>query len=366
MKQILYIKHADSSFVLSDQRILEKQYRVIPFLINQNKGGFYFLKRMVALALFILSHFRGTDAMVTWFGDYHSALMVFLGKLLRIKVIIFAGGQEAVCYPELGKGVYNKKLRGCMVRYALKNAALIIPNHKSLIYHENFFYSDSGKKDGIKFYIPDLKTPVAIVPNGIDTSKFYRDPIVQKIPDLVLTVGTMSSVSDFINKGFDLFIQMARRNPDLKFILIGIKRQFLPWVEEHYHVSEISNLELIFSYVPDEVLLQNYNKAKVFVQASITEGMPNTLNEAMLCECIPVGSDVNGIPDAIGDTGIVVKRRNIDELERAMRIALSKDTGQDTRQHVLNNFSKVIREENLLVVFNQFFTEGSVSRKFNQ
>lgn len=366
MKQILYIKHADSSFVISDQRILEKQYRVIPFLINQNRKGFYFLKRMAALTLFILSHARGTDAMVTWFGDYHSALMAFLGKFLSIRVIIFAGGQEAVCYPELGKGVYNKKLRGCMVRYALKNAALIIPNHKSLIFHENFYYSDNGKKDGIKFYIPDLKTPVAIVPNGIDASKFYRDPKVQKVPDLVLTVGTMSSVSDFINKGFDLFIQMARRNADLSFTLIGIKRQFLPWVEEHYQVSEISNLELIFPYVPDEVLLLNYNKAKVFVQASITEGMPNTLNEAMLCECIPVGSNVNGIPDAIGDTGIIVKRRNLDELEHAVRAALNKDTGQDARQHVLNNFSKVIREENLLVVFNQLFTKGNVSRKLNQ
>lgn len=353
MKQILYIKHADSSFVLSDQRILEKQYRVIPFLINQNRKGFYFLKRMAALTLFILSHVRGTHAMVTWFGDYHSALMAFLGKFLRIRVIIFAGGQEAVCYPELGKGVYNKKLRGCMVRYALKNAALIIPNHKSLMFHENFYYSDSGKKDGIKFYIPDLKTPVAIVPNGIDTAKFYRDPTITKIPDRVLTVGTMNSVSDFINKGFDLFIQMARRNSDLSFTLIGIKKQFLPWVEEHYHVSEISNLELIFSYVPDEVLLLNYNKAKVFVQASITEGMPNTLNEAMLCECIPVGSNVNGIPDAIGDTGVIVKRRNLDELERAVQTALKMNMGYEVRKQVLHNFTLAIREEKLLEIFKE-------------
>ncbi len=353
MKQILYIKHADSSFVISDQRILEKQFRVIPFLIHQKKGGFYFLKRMVALALFILTHARGTHAMVTWFGDYHSALMVFLGKLFRIRVIIFAGGQEAVCYPELGKGVYNKKLRGCMVRYALKNAALIIPNHKSLMFHENFYYSDNGKKDGIKYYIPDLKTPVAIVPNGIDTVKFYRDPTITKIPDLVLTVGTMNSVSDFINKGFDLFIQMARRNPELTFTLIGIKKQFLPWVEEHYHVSEISNLELIFSYVSDEVLLLNYNKAKVFVQASITEGMPNTLNEAMLCECIPVGSNVNGIPDAIGDTGVIVKRRNIEELEHAVQTALKMNMGYVARKQVLHNFTLAIREEKLLEIFKE-------------
>jgi len=36
------------------------------------------------------------------------------------------------------------------------------------------------------------------------------------------------------------------------------------------------------------------------------EGLRNALCEAMLCECIPVGTERNGIPIAIGDAGFYV------------------------------------------------------------
>ena len=353
MKKILYIKHANSSFILSDQRILEKEYRVFPFLINQKKSVWHFAGRMIILIFFILRHISGSAAMVTWFGDYHAAVMVFFGRLFGKKVIIFAGGQEAICYPELRKGVYFKKWRGRVVKYALRHATLIIPNHASLLDHENFYYSAEGKKDGIRYYNPGIKTRMIIIPNGIDTGKYYRDESIPKEPRNVLTVGTMSSNADFINKGFDLFTEMARRNPDLNFTLIGIKEPFMPWIEQLYHIRSVANLNLIFSYCPDEKLFIEYNRARVFVQASITEGMPNTLNEAMLCGCIPVGSNVNGIPDVIGNAGLVVMKRDVSELETAVRKALSLDSGAEARRRILSDFTLELREDRLLKVFSE-------------
>ncbi len=294
--------------------------------------------------------------MITWFADYHAAILSFLGKLLRMKVLIFAGGQEAVSYPELGKGVYHQKIRALFVKYALRNCSLIIPNHESLIFHDNYYYHPLGKKDGIKFYIPDLTTKIEIVPNGINTEKYFRDPTIERLANSILTVGTMSNKSDFINKGFDLFIELARRNMSLTFTLIGIPSRFMAWVEKQYHISTIPNLQLIQSFCPDEILFQNYNQAKVFVQASITEGMPNTLNEAMLCGCIPVGSNVNGIPDAIGDTGVIVKHRNIDELEKAIYTALNMDSGEDAARHVQNLYTQEIRSARIISLLQSFET----------
>ncbi len=354
MKKILYIKHAESSFVLSDQRILESEYKVVPFLINQKKGGFYFFKRMVNLVVFLLWNAPGSSAFVTWFGDYHSAVMVALGRLMGKKVIIFAGGQEAICYPELKKGVYYKKWRGRFVKFALRHSSMIIPNHESLIFHQNFYYTADGKKDGIKHYVKGITTPINVIPNGIDTRKFYRNSNIPKEANQVLTVGTMSSTADFVNKGFDLFVNLSRNNPDLNFTLIGIKPHFMPWIEEHYQISKVPNLKLIFSFCPDDVLFSEYNRAKVFVQASITEGMPNTLNEAMLCECIPVGSNVNGIPDAIGDTGVIINKRGVKALENAVQKAITLDTGTKARQHVLDNFTMALREERVLRLFHEF------------
>jgi len=353
MKKILYIKHADSSFVLADQYSLEKYFIVVPFLIDQKKSGFYFVIRMLVLGWFILKNSSGTSAMITWFGDYHSAVMSFFGKLFNIRVIIFAGGQEAICYPELLKGVYYKKWRGRAVKFALRNATYILPNHKSLIWHENFYYDANGKKDGIKYYIHDLKTPMMIIPNGVDTNRFYRDPQIVKIPKRVLTVGTMSSSSDFINKGFDLFVELARRNPDLDCILVGINKLFLTWIENKYQVSKIPNLKLIFHFCTEDILFRQYNEATVFVQASITEGMPNTLSEAMLCECVPVGSNVNGIPDAIDDTGVIIYKRNILDLEMAVRKALFLNTGERAKLFALQSFTREKRETLLIHFLNK-------------
>jgi glycosyltransferase involved in cell wall biosynthesis len=51
-----------------------------------------------------------------------------------------------------------------------------------------------------------------------------------------------------------------------------------------------------------------------YFQLSIMEGFPNALAEAMLCGCIPIGSNVSGIPFIIGDTGYILNKRDINEL----------------------------------------------------
>jgi glycosyltransferase involved in cell wall biosynthesis len=350
--RIIYIKPANSSFIRGDQQILEKQYEVKAFLMDQNINKLVYGWKLTLLFFYLLSMmFRNDVIFVSWFADYHSALMAFVARLTHKKSIIFIGGQEAVSYPELKKGVYRKKIRGLCVKYALRKTSIIIANHKSLIYHENRYYnSENPHIDGIQHYVSNLKTPVEILYNGINTDLFTRDESIEKEANMVLTVGTMCQVGDFYNKGFDLFIQVARRNKGIDFVLIGLNPNYLEWTEENYKVSEILNLQIIPSFCPQEILNQKYNQAHVFVQASITEGMPNTLSEAMLLECIPVGSNVNGIPDAIGDTGIIVKNRKVEDLEKAILEALKLESGKKARERVLKMFSIKIREDKMMKI----------------
>jgi glycosyltransferase involved in cell wall biosynthesis len=352
-KQIIYIKPADSSFILTDQRLLEKHFNLVPFLVRQSSDKWLYFKDLLSLSIFLLKQSVKSVAFVCWFGDYHTAVMVLIAKLTGKITIVFAGGQEAICYTELGKGVYRKKIRGWCVKYALRNAALILPNHSSLIYHENYFYNDQNPHiDGIRHYVKGLKGNMIVVPNGIDSSRIDRNPVIHKDPNLVLTVGTMNMTADFYNKGFDLFVELARLNPAKKFVLIGVKKTYLGWIESKFKVSEILNLTIIPSYCPDEVLKDYYNKAKVYLQVSITEGMPISLGEAMLCECIPVGSNVNGIPDAIGKTGVLVYKREISELNHALQKAFEMNTGIEARVRILEHFTMEKRENAMVAAIN--------------
>jgi glycosyltransferase involved in cell wall biosynthesis len=354
--KILYIKPSDSSFINADQKILEKHFEVTPFLLKQATGKRKYFLSLVSLVSFLLRNGRRADVFVCWFGDYHSAVMVATARIFNRPTVVFAGGQEAVCYRELGKGVYLKKMRGFLVRYALRNCTLIIPNHASLIYHENFFYnSDNPHIDGIRHYCGEIRGCYEVIPNGIDTNRINRIDTIPKEPGLVATVGTMHKTADFYNKGFDLFIEAARKCKDLKFVMIGLKKQLLEWTESTFKVSEISNLQIIPSFCPTEVLNEYLNKAAVYVQVSITEGMPVSLGEAMLCACVPVGSAVNGIPDAIGENGVVISKRDVSELEQAIRMALLMDTGTQAREHTLRNYSIAEREKRITEVFNRYF-----------
>ncbi len=357
--RIIYIKPANSSFIRGDQQIFEKQYDVKPFLMDQNKSKAIYGLRLTGLFFYLLSYaFWNKVIFVSWFADYHSAVMVFVAKLTGKKSVVFIGGQEAISYPELKKGVYRKKFRGECVKYALRNSSLIIANHESLIYHENYYYNaEYPHIDGIKHYVSNLKTRTEIIYNGINPTRFKRDESIPKRDNMVLTVGTMSQVGDFYNKGFDLFIEAAARNAAINFVLIGLNPNYLDWTEKNYKVSQLSNLQIIPSFCPHEVLNEKYNQAKVFVQASITEGMPNTLSEAMLLECIPVGSNINGIPDAIGETGIIIKHRKVEELEIGINKALKMNSGKNARQRVLDLFSISLREEKILRLFKELINE---------
>lgn len=351
--KIIYIKPNNSSFIIVDEKILGRHFDVSSLLLEQAKGNVVYFRNMLKMCFtLLLKGLGGKYVFVCWFADYHSALMTFFARITGNKSVVFIGGQEAVCYPELSKGVYRNKLRGRFVMYSLRNATHVIANHKSLIYHENHYYNaENPHIDGIKHYVKGFETPLDVVFNGIDSAKFVRDFSIAKQHNLVLTVGTMSHLGDFQNKGFDMFIQVAARKPEWQFVLIGLNSGYLDWVEENYSVSKITNLRIVPFSCSQDVLSDYYNKAQVFVQVSITEGMPNTLSEAMLLECVPVGSNINGIPDAIGETGVIVLHRNVEEIEAAIEKALTMNTSAAARQRVIELFSFEKREKQIVDIF---------------
>ena len=60
----------------------------------------------------------------------------------------------------------------------------------------------------------------------------------------------------------------------------------------------------------------------------------------MACGCIPVGTDVDGIPAAIGDTGFIVPLGDVEALVDALKIALKMDgaKSRQVRQRIINEF----------------------------
>jgi glycosyltransferase involved in cell wall biosynthesis len=120
--------------------------------------------------------------------------------------------------------------------------------------------------------------------------------------------------------------------------------------------SGLNNLDLHRKVNYDE-LIRLYSSAKVYSQLSLFEGMPSTICEAMLCSCIPVGSDVNGIPDIIGDTGIVVKKKDIALIAESITQALElpESSGVRARERIIKLFEIGKREKELVEIVHGMF-----------
>jgi glycosyltransferase involved in cell wall biosynthesis len=342
---IVYFKTSNSSFVLTDQRILQKSFNVETYHIN-NKNGFFYAFALIKLMAFLL--IKGWQAKLYFirFADWHTALLALFSKIFGIKLAVVVGGFDAFHLPEYAYGVYHQRFRGWCARYALRNATLILPNSPCLIENINTYASDIPIKGGIRFFEPNIKGKIEVVYNGFDTVYWANNQTIIK-QDMVITVAIVNNLRTYYLKGVDSFIELAGKMPLQHFKIIGLSKSFLLL----NNIGIPSNLEVIES-MPHAALLKYYQEAKVFCLLSLTEGMSNVLCESMLCECIPVGSQVTFIPEIIGDTGFIVEHKNIEEMKQKVEMALQSGSqkGKMAKQRIMEKFPMETREKALTAI----------------
>jgi glycosyltransferase involved in cell wall biosynthesis len=274
------------------------------------------------------------DLSLVWFAGGHAFLAVVISKLFFKKSMIIVGGFDVARVPEINYGRFTQsRLRRLTTKLAMQNADSVLVVDPSL------------KEDAIKNAKIDGHN-FEYLPTGYDPAKFK--PHVEEAggkENLVITVGYVSS-SVIKRKGFDTFVKAAALLPDVRFLLIG------KVVDDSAHQLKQNapqNVEFT-GFVSDEDLLRLYQRAKVYCQLSAYEGLPNALCEAMLCECIPVGTKRNGIPTAIGDCGFYVPFGDVKATAEAIEKALCspEDLGRRARERIRDLFPEDKRESGLI------------------
>ena len=99
----------------------------------------------------------------------------------------------------------------------------------------------------------------------------------------------------------------------------------------------------------DKELLDWYQRAKVYVQASAHEGFGITVGEAMLCKCIPVVTDRFSLPEVVGDTGFYVPYEDVKATAEMIKKALEapEEKGKMARERIIKLFTIEKREKKL-------------------
>jgi glycosyltransferase involved in cell wall biosynthesis len=315
--KILFTSTLSNSFIQEDLRLLRKFCDVDFFVASGFTVPFRLFHRVIH-----------ANVTYTWFASVYSFFVVLLASLFRKRSILVVGGVDVARVPEFNYGIWLNPWKSLLVKYALRHASSVLVVDPSLQLAAMRHAGYPGAN-------------IAYVPTGYD-AEFWR-PSGTKAR-CVLTVAGCDDKRRLGIKGIDLLLDAARRCKDLEFLVIGIE----PDLRVEMRASLPGNVTLL-SPMDRPALLSYYQRAAVYCQPSFVEGLPNSVCEAMLCECIPVGTDRGGIPTAIDGAGFIVPYGDAAQLAEAIIKALNvpPEAGKKAREHIATTFPLARREVSL-------------------
>lgn len=343
ISSIIYIAPGLSSFVQGDISFLSKKYDVLFNTYdwrNKKLVPFYMLHQIY----FMLKNRKATKAIIISFGGYWSFFPGLVGRFFKIPIYIILNGTDCCSIPSINYGDLRIPWLKWIIHQSYKMATLLLPVSASLIKTENTYLSNGTEShQGYKHFFPDIRTRNKIIPNGCDV-KFWRK--IERTKKDSNSFITVFSNKQFVLKGGDLILRISSKFPTCNFYIAGCEKP--SGMKKEYH-----NIHFLGKLNPEE-LRQYYSQCQFYFQLSIFEGFGCALAEAMLCECIPIVSSVNILPEIIGDTGFIHQHKNLDTLEVIIRKALSiqdKDKwGKAARVRIEENYNIAKREKEFITL----------------
>lgn len=347
---ILYCYAGHSVFGKRDIEWMSQVYnvKVAHFEIKNN-----FISKLMSYLAYNIKVFWliwKADTVVINFGSWHAVLPVALAKLINRKSIISLGGFDAASIPSLKYGVfYRNNLLQKVMRWTYRQATYICPVSDALVNFENK-YADPlrvGYKTGILNFMPELKPKIKVIPPLIDFDFWQVGH--EKRNNEILALAYVYHPQTYHLKGFDLIVACAKELPEYRFTFAG----FSPEMIDLYQPDMPINVTLL-SFQSKEDTRAMFQKYSVFLLPSMTEGMPNTFCEAMLCGCTPVVSDVSIMKTLVDDENYVVLYRDKELFKKAILYALKNPIHEDlNRDKVTNYFEDKDRIKLMSALINQ-------------
>tara|TARA_B110000093_G_scaffold102218_1_gene109915 strand:- start:3765 stop:4802 length:1038 start_codon:yes stop_codon:yes gene_type:complete len=339
-KNLIFIYPKLYTFIQTEIKLLSDEFNLIS--INQNWERKILLPfNLIRQVIFLVINIRKVDTILISFGGYWSFFPALFSNLLGKKVAIVMHGTDCVSFPEIEYGNLRNPILSFVTKKSLQWASIILPVSESLVYTENNYYSSKTLKFGYNYHLSNIKTPYKVIHNGLNVLDWVRDNEIIRNKTSFVTVLGKGKIKI---KGVDLIIEVASRFPNSIFYLAGIENV------KGYNIPK--NIICKGRLTPEELKVL-FNQSQFYLQLSNTEGFGVALCEAMLCECIPLVSDVNFLPNIIGDSGFVLNKRNSDMLVDLINMALNSDIihlEQKARKRIKDNFSVNKRKKMLLSV----------------
>jgi glycosyltransferase involved in cell wall biosynthesis len=186
------------------------------------------------------------------------------------------------------------------------------------------------------------KDKIRVLYNGVDTKRYRPVTAARKPSGLrLLFVGKLIERKGVVHL-LKAFRKIKGEVPDAELFIVGRKDEKSGYFREvQRNMTEGVTLAGV---VGEDELIRHYQKATMLVHPPTYEAFGMTLVEAMACGTPVVATSVGGIPEVLGDDGVLVKPGSAEAIAKAvLKLAGDKKRYQKlarrSRQRVEENFS---------------------------
>jgi glycosyltransferase involved in cell wall biosynthesis len=317
--RVLYVRSRKTTFTDIDRAALAERFEVID----------HFQPGRRPRPLELIGKLRRADVVFGWHASSHTFLALMLARLMRTPSVLVIGGVDTARLPEIGYGMQRGGVRRWIARRTIASATRLITNSR-------YSLAEIDANLGL------ASDRVTLVYHGIpDRFGDRGDPGMER---MAFSVGAVYRLN-LERKGHRPFVEAARRLPDVEFVLAG--KRLDDAIEE---LREVAGPNVTFTgYLDDETLDSYFRRAAVYVQPSLHEGFGLAVAEAMLARCVPVVTDAGGLPEVVGDTGVVIPEPAAGPVAEAIRRALElgPEAGERARRRVLERFPYEMRRDGI-------------------
>jgi glycosyltransferase involved in cell wall biosynthesis len=133
----------------------------------------------------------------------------------------------------------------------------------------------------------------------------------------ILSVGTLQPRKNY-GRLIEAFAQIATARPH-HLVITGGKGWLYETIFEQVRRSGLEGRVHFPGFVDDADLPTLYSAADLFAYVSLYEGFGLPLLEAMACGTPVIGSNTSSLPEVIGEVGLQVDPRSVDDIARALQ-----------------------------------------------
>jgi glycosyltransferase involved in cell wall biosynthesis len=255
------------------------------------------------------------------------SLPTIFARIMRKRIFLYEAQDILWEYPLTG---LSSKLRFFFMMF---NRSIVLKLTSSIIVEGDNVVSQN--------HLEQYRSKIDVCPMFIDINRYrIKNPNRERnsLVGFIASIERRKGILEFVNA----INKIRDREKNIRFVIVGVG-PLLETARNNLGKLISSNIVKFVDNIPEKSFSDFLNELKLYVLPSVSEGLPNTILEAMACGCLVLATPVGAIPNVITDesTGFIMQNNTSDCIVANITRALFSNKAEE----ISENARRIVEEQ---------------------